>query len=44
MEYYYVLVVIVECNKVMAKMYGLEGLEVFIGKKVVDLYKGEGEV
>lgn len=44
MVYYYVLVEIVECNKVMVIMYGLEGFEDFIGKRVDDLYKGEGEV
>lgn len=43
MEHYYASAVIAECNKAMAKMYGLEGPEALIGKKVADLHKGEGE-
>jgi PAS domain S-box-containing protein len=43
MEHYYASAEIAECNKAMAKMYGLEGPEALIGKKVADLHKGEGE-
>jgi|GEM_PF-2385431 len=43
MEHYYASAEIAECNKAMAKMYGLEGPEALIGRRVADLHKGEGE-